>query len=44
MNSENKESKNFDTKNLFIISSKSIINDSTMDYIKNIKDDDIKQS
>ena len=45
MNPENKESKNFDTENIFIMSSKSFTNDDiTMDCIKNIKDDDIKQS
>jgi len=45
MNSQNKEPKNLDTEQIFIMTSKSIINnDSNVDYIKNIDDDNIKQS
>ena len=49
MNSQNKdkEPKNLDTKQIFTMTSKSIINNdinNNINYIKNIKDADIKQS
>lgn len=44
MNSQNKEPKNLDTKQIFMITSKNINNDITVDYIKNIDNDNKKQS